>query len=538
MKVSVEKLPTSEAVLDIELTWEEMEKASDKAYRKLVKQVDIQGFRRGKAPRALVERRLGRETIYQEGLDDLITDAYRDAIREHSLTPITQPKLDAPVFEMGQPYHFSLTVPIVTAPVLGDYKSLHFERPEATVTSEEVEKELESQRTRQTEWTVVERPAVMGDRVTVDLLLTSEGQQISNLKDNPFELTDDRSGLFTGMDEQVVGMQPGEQKTFSTTIPESYSSEKYRGKQADFDITLHKIEEKHVPELDDAFAEKVSEGQYTSMEDLRKSLSDNILENKKRANRDELREKVVQGVIEQAQLSLHPTLIDEEAEELLHQMSHMLEEQGLAMEQYLRMTRKTREEYLSEVRPDAESRVKRQLVLNAIVVEEKLEVTPEEVEELYNLYEQMGQPLQRTENSIRAIIASLQREKAVTRLIELTTDPDPDEEQEAALEEEASEENALPAALATERLSEDEMQATEVVDAELSTEAIDSAMNEIAETSNELESTTENTTEGTTEDTGTATTPSTTETQGNEESETPQPDVPIADQTTDQDNQE
>ncbi len=173
MKVSVEKLPTSEAVLDIEISWDEMEKASDKAYRKLVQKVDIQGFRRGKAPRSLLERRLGKEYIYQEGLDDLITEAYRTALKEHELTPITQPKLDAPVFEMGQPYHFSMTVPVVTPVTLGDYSSLHFDREEASVTSEEVDKELESLRNRFAEWEVVERPAAYGDRVTVDLKLTS-----------------------------------------------------------------------------------------------------------------------------------------------------------------------------------------------------------------------------------------------------------------------------------------------------------------------------------------------------------------------------
>ncbi|MBV9713018.1 MAG: trigger factor family protein, partial [Ktedonobacteraceae bacterium] len=109
MKVSVEKLPSSEAVLDIEISWDEMEKASDKAYRKLVAKVDVQGFRRGKAPRSLLERKIGKEYIYQEGLDDLISEAYRNTLKEHELTPITQPKLDAPAFEMGQPYHFSLT---------------------------------------------------------------------------------------------------------------------------------------------------------------------------------------------------------------------------------------------------------------------------------------------------------------------------------------------------------------------------------------------------------------------------------------------
>ena len=520
MKVSVEKLPGSEAILDVELSWDELEKASDKAYRKLVKQVDIQGFRRGKAPRSLLERRLGKEAIYQEGLDDLITETYRNAVREHSLTPIAQPKLDAPVFEMGQAYHFSLTVPIVVPAVLGDYKSLHFERPEATVTTEEVEKEIEAQQNRQAEWTVVERPANYGDRVTVDLKLTSGDQSISDLKDNPFELTDDRTGIFTGMDEQVVGMQAGEQKTFSTTIPETYSNEKLRGQPGNYDITLHKVEEKHVPELDDAFAEKMSNSQYTSMEDLRKGLSDSILENKKRTNRDELREQVVNAVIEQSEITIHPALIDEEAEEMLHQMSHMLEEQGLSMDQYLRMTRKSREDYLNDVRPDAENRVKRQLVLNEVVVAEKVNVEPQEIEDLFNAYEQMGQPLRRTEDSIRALITSLQREKAVSRLIELTTDPDPDAEQDEELDEEMSEENALAAALTSEGLSEDETAATEVLNEELSTEAVDSAMNEIGETADAAEASEQSGQGGQDEPA----------IQGNEESTTPQPDVPTTDQ--------
>jgi len=194
VKVSVEKLPTSEAVLNVEVTWDEMQKASDKAYRKLVQQVDVQGFRRGKAPRSILERKTGKEYIYQEGLDDLISETYRNALREHELTPIAQPTVDAPVFEMDQPYHFSLTVPVVTPPVLGDYKSLHFERPEAEVTSEEVEKEIESLRNRQTEWVEVERPAAINDRVTVDLKLTSGDQKISDLKDNPFELLVQRDG--------------------------------------------------------------------------------------------------------------------------------------------------------------------------------------------------------------------------------------------------------------------------------------------------------------------------------------------------------
>ncbi len=455
MKVSVEKLPTSEAVLNVDVTWDEMEKASDKAYRKLVKQVDIQGFRRGKAPRSLVERRVGKEYIYQEGLDDLINEVYREAVKENDLTPITQPKLDAPVFEMGQDYHFILTVPILTPIELADYSSLHFEREDVSVTSEEVDKELENLRNRQVTYEVVERPAEYDDRVTVDLKLTSGDQKISDLKDNPFELTTERVGLFTGMDEQVVGMQPGESKSFSTTIPEDYSNEKYAGKQGDYEITVHKVEVKNLPEINDEFARTVSDGQFESFEDLTKGLSDNILENKKRTVRDELREKALNSVIEQSQFTLHPALVDDEVEQMFHQLGHMLEEQHLSMDQYLLMMRKSADEYKAEIRPDAEKRVKREQALDAIAQREQIGVSPEELEALYSFYSQSGQPLPRTEDQARMLLLSFRREKALTRLVELTTDPDPDLPDETEETESVVEEHAQIAALAGESILAD-----------------------------------------------------------------------------------
>ena len=429
MKVSVEKLPTSEAVLDIELSWDELEKASDKAYRKLVQKVDVHGFRRGKAPRSLLERKIGKESIYQEGLDDLITEAYRNALKEHDLTPITQPKLDAPTLELGQPYHFSLTVPILTPVVLGDYRSLHFEREEASVTSEEVEQEIESLRNRQAKWNVVERPAAIGDRVTMDLKLSAGEQNISDLKDNPFELADDRHGVYTGMDEHIVGMHVGESKTFTTTLPADYINEKLAGKEAQYEVTLHKVEAKELPELDDAFAQQVDS--YETLEDLRKAISDQILENKKRRINNELRDKVVEAVIEQAQVSIHPLLIKEEAEEMLHQLSHLLEQQRMSMDQYLLMMRKTREEYLKELQPDAEQRVKRQLVLDEVAKQEKIDVPAEELETLARAYAQTGQNIARSEQQLRSLAISYRREKTITRLVELTTDPDPDAEEAA-----------------------------------------------------------------------------------------------------------
>jgi len=438
VKVSVEKLPTSEAVLDVELSWDELEKASDKAYRKLVQKVDVQGFRRGKAPRSLLERKLGKEYIYQEGLDDLITEVYRSAIKEHELTPITRPELDAPVFEVSQiglPYHFSLKVPILTPVVLGDYRSLHFEREEVNVTSEEVEQEIESTRDRQAQWQVVDRPAAIGDRVTMDLKLSAGEQSISDLKNNPFELTSERHGVYTGMDEQIVDMRVGESKTFTTTLPEDYSNEKLAGKEAQYDVTLHKVEAKEPPELDDAFAAQAG---YETLEDLRKATSDKILEGKKRRVNNELRDKVVQAIIDQAQITVHPVLVNEEAEDMLHQFSHMLEQQRMSMDQYLMMMRKSREEYLKDIQPAAEERVKRQLVLDEVARHGEINITPEELEGLLRAYTQAGYNLPRSEEQLQSIALSYRREKAITRLLELTTDPDPDAEAEGTAEDEAA----------------------------------------------------------------------------------------------------
>ncbi len=451
MKVSVEKLPTSEAVLNVDVTWDEMEKASEKAYRKLVQKVDIQGFRRGKAPRTILERRLGKEYIYQEGLDDLISTVYSDAVKEHELTPISQPKLQAPVFELGQDYHFSLTVPVVTPVKLADYKALHFEREEATVSSEEVDKELESYQTRLAEWQEVDRAADYDDRVKADLKLTAEDQKISDLKDNTFELTHERHGLFSGMDEYLVGMKAGESKTFSTTIPADYTNEKLANKQADYEVTVHAVEAKETPAIDDEFAKKISDGQYETLEDLSKVISDNILTRKKRSQEEELREKILEAVIEQSEFVIHPLLIDEEVADMEHQFGHMLEQQHLNMNQYLKMMNKTPEEYRAEMRPDAENRVKRQLVLEDIARLEKIQVEPEEIESLFNAYEQMGQALPRTEEQVRALVLSYRREKTLSRLTELTTDPDPDEEEnEEAVEEAEAIANAEAAALAGE----------------------------------------------------------------------------------------
>jgi len=272
----------------------------------------------------------------------------------------------------------------------------------------------------------------------MDLKLTVDDESISDLKDNPFELTDERPGLFSGMDAHIVGMQAGESKTFTTTIPEDYSNEKLAGKEAQYTTTLHKVEFKELPELDDEFAIQASNDEYQTMEDLRKAVSDNLLENKQRAIRDALRETVLNTIIEQSHFTIHPVMIQEETEEMVHQFTHLLEQQHMSMDQYLMLLKKTREEYVKELEPDAEKRVKRQLVLDEVIKKEEISVAPDEVEALFRAYTQMGQSLPQTEGQIRALAQSLLREKAITRLVELTTEPEIEtSEDEASAEAQA-----------------------------------------------------------------------------------------------------
>jgi len=251
------------------------------------------------------------------------------------------------------------------------------------------------------------------------------------------------------MDEHIVGMQVGESKEFTTILPADYTNTDLAGKEAHYVVTLYKIEVKEVPELDDELAKQVSNSQYETLEDLRKAISDQIEGNKKRRINDELRDKVINAVIERSQITVHPLLVQEKAERMLHQLSHILEQQHMSLDQYLMMVRKTREEYLKDIQPDAEEQVKRELVLDAVVGKEHIEILPEELNGLLQLYAQAGQELG-SDAQTRALVVTYLREKAIKRLLELTTDPDPDAETTVEEDEETAIANAEAAVLAGE----------------------------------------------------------------------------------------
>jgi trigger factor len=237
----------------------------------------------------------------------------------------------------------------------------------------------------------------------------------------------------------------GESKTFTTTIPEDYTNTKLAGKEGHYEVTLHKIEEKHVPELDDEFAMQVSDGAITNVEDLRKTISDQLLNDKKNRINTELRDKILKAIIEQSTFSIHHRLIEQEQEDMLHMLQHSLEDQHMSLDQYLLLMRKSREEYLKEIEPQAEERVKRQLVLDEIRKRENIEVSPEEIDALASIYAQLGQGRPRTAAQLQALAESLLREKTLERLVEIAAGPESGEEEAEEGETQAVQENAAAA---------------------------------------------------------------------------------------------
>ncbi|HEX9035735.1 MAG TPA: trigger factor [Ktedonobacterales bacterium] len=428
MNVTVERTPESEALLTIELAWDEVEAATNKAYKRLSQRYNVPGFRKGHAPRSMIERMLGKEAVYQEGLDDLIDAAYRQALVQHDLTPLTQPHVEgSPTFEEGQPYSVQLHVPVLTNATLGDYQTIRVEAPTLEVTDAQVEETVERLREQQAVWQPVERGAAIGDQVSMDLKLTAAGREkpISDLHDNEFTLVDDRVGIFTGMDEQIKGVKEGESKSFTTTIPEDYSNPDLAGKEAQYEVTVKAVKTRELPEVNDEFAASV--GDYKTMDEVRQAIREQLSTQRERDADRELRDEVTKRLIETTTYSIHPLLVEDEANTMMRETARMLEDNRLSLPQFLEASGKTEDEYRKELEPDATERVKRDLALAALAGAEGVEVSNEEAGQWFEMMSILsGGRRQRwrdlSASQQRAIIARLRRDNALNRMVSIATE--------------------------------------------------------------------------------------------------------------------
>ncbi len=384
MNVTVETTPASDAQFTVHLDWAAIDKASEKVYRRLAQSQKIPGFRPGHAPRATIERLVGRDALYEEAIEDLVQDAVSASAREHDLTLLGAPHAHVHEVNYGQEHDVTVTVPVLSKGELADYHDIHVMQEPVEVTDEDIERVIDNARERSALWVPVERPAQIGDRVTVALKLVIGEKTISDLKDHEFELTDERTGLYTGMDQEIVGMSEGDTKEFSLTVPADYAKTDIAGQPANYTLTLDRVAVKELPPVDDEFAQKM--GDYADVATLREAIRAELHQNRLATARRDLREKVNDALIERLTLPVPQVLVDAEVEDIISDLDRLLSRDQIDFARYLQLMGKTLDSYREEMQPEALRRVKQRRALELIAEQEGLTVTVQDVQRVLDAY--------------------------------------------------------------------------------------------------------------------------------------------------------
>jgi len=423
LNVTVETTPESDAQFHVQITWNEIEKTSNRVYEKVAKQQNIPGFRPGKAPRAIVERMVGKDYLYMEAIEELVENGVRDLARERDLTLLSAPHVHLHEINFGEEHEVDVTLPVLVKGELAPYDDIQIARDEVVVTEEDVDAIIDRARNQMAIYVPLERPAQIGDRVTVDLMLMLEGREkpVNDLKDNDFDLVEERTGIFTGLDQQIVGMVDGETKTFTLTLPEDYGKEEFAGKEANYTVTLNKTTIKELPAIDDSFAKEA--GNFDSVEAMRQGVRDDLIQSRQNTARRATQDKIIDALIERLTLPLPEVLVDSEADEIMQEFANTLASNRMNMDQYLKLMGKTAAQYREDMRPEAERRIKQRRVLELVADLEGLTVSIQELQTLLDVYAQMNNGTRTRVNQLKStqrlvLERSLARDKALSALMD------------------------------------------------------------------------------------------------------------------------
>ncbi|MDF2935087.1 MAG: trigger factor [Paenibacillaceae bacterium] len=402
MTANWEKIEKNLGVLTVEVAADRVDAALDKAFKKVVTKVSVPGFRKGKVPRSMFEKRFGVESLYQDALDILLPEAYMEAVAEAGIIPVDRPEIDIQQVGKGQELKFTAKVTVKPEVQLGDYKGIEVPAQSTEVTEEDIENELKQLQQRHAELTVVEEGAVEnGDTVVIDFEGFSEGVPFDGGKAEKYSLEIGSGSFIPGFEEQLVGLAKGEEKDIDVTFPENYQSEELKGKPVVFKIKLHDIKRKNLPVLDDEFAKDVSE--FDTLEEYKQDITKRIAERKEQNGKRELENAVVEKASAAAEVEIPEAMINEEVERMLSDFENRLKMQGMTLEMYFQFSGQDEADLKEQMKSDAEKRVLQSLVLEAIAKAEGIEASDEEVEEeLSNLAKQY----QREVDELRAILTA------------------------------------------------------------------------------------------------------------------------------------
>ena len=380
MSVTVEKLEKSMAKLKITVSAEQLEKAIEKAYQKNKNKIQIPGFRKGKAPRKMIEQMYGKGVFFEDAANELIEEEYPKAVEECGESVVSSPKIDVEQLESGKDFIFTAEVALKPPVKLGKYKGVEVPKMDIDVTDEDVDAEIDKQRnTNARTVDVTDRAVEMNDIVTLDFEGFVDGVAFQGGKGTDYPLTIGSGAFIPGFEEQLVGFEIGKEGDVNVTFPEDYQAEELAGKAATFKCTVKAIKAKELPELNDEFASDVSD--FDTLKEYKEDVKNKLVERKtaqEKANREDL---VVKAVIEDSEMELPEAMIETQQRQIVNDFAQRLQMQGMNMDQYLQYTGNTVDKMLEQVKPQAIERIQARLVLEAVAEAEKITVSDEEFEE-------------------------------------------------------------------------------------------------------------------------------------------------------------
>jgi trigger factor len=409
----------------IEADEEATRKAHEAAYRQVAGRVNVPGFRRGKAPRQMVERLVGRDTILREAAQIALPNLYRQALEETGIDPLYDPNVDIISLE---PLSFKVTVPVRPTVQLPEYQNIRLPKTEASVTDELVEQTLSNIREQHAEWTPVERAAQEGDTAVISAHASQGEERILDEHDIEYLVDPARNIPVPGFAEHVVGLSAGEDKTFSITFPADYRVSTLAGKEAQFEVSVQSVKEKRLPEMDDDLAKTA--GDFETLDQLRENVRTRLLENAQASADEEYQGTVVNTVVEQSQIEMPAEMIEEQAESSLHDLEDRLQAQNLSMPVYLNLVKQTRIQLLESMREEARMALRRQLVLNEVAQKEGIEISDADIDaEIEAATQMLGNRAEavrkalNTDEGRRNAAFRLRQRKARERLAEIASQP-------------------------------------------------------------------------------------------------------------------
>ncbi|MFG6332989.1 MAG: trigger factor [Lachnospiraceae bacterium] len=379
MSVQVEKLERNMARLIVEVPAGDVEKAIQTAYQKMRRNINIHGFRKGKAPRQLIEKMYGKEVFYNDAIDEMLPKAYGDAVDECGEEIVSRPKIDIVQMESGKPFIFNAEVALKPEVTLGEYKGVQVEKVPVEVADEAVEAELLKERESNARTiTVEDRPVADGDIVSLDFEGFVDGVPFEGGKGENYELTIGSGAFIPGFEEQLIGAQADTDLEVNVTFPEEYHAKDLAGKAALFKCRVNHIRVKELPEVDDEFAQEVSE--FDTLEEYKADIRERLLKEKEEEAKRLKEDAVIEKIVEGAQMEIPDAMVEFQTEQLMDDFAQRMQMQGLSLEQYFQFSGMTEEQYRAQLQPRALQNIKSRLVLEAVAKAENLEATQEDID--------------------------------------------------------------------------------------------------------------------------------------------------------------